>query len=97
MQVVGRELLSDFQSKHPDSSGALNSWFAEVVNARWQKPTDIKKRYGSVDFLKGNRVIFNICGNKYRLIAIVNYEAGIVLIRFVGTHAEYDKIKAGEI
>jgi mRNA interferase HigB len=97
MKVVGRGLILQCQSKHPDSSGALSSWLAEAEAAKWQKPIDIKKKYGSADFLKDNRVIFNICGKKYRLIVIVNYEKGIVQIRFVDTHAEYNKIKAGEI
>lgn len=80
----------------------MESWFHEVSKASWRTPADIKARYGSVDFVAGNRVIFNIGGNKYRLIVRVRYalsedQDGTVFIRFVGTHKEYDNIKAEEV
>ncbi|HCC25458.1 MAG TPA: addiction module toxin RelE, partial [Holosporales bacterium] len=70
----------------------LKSWFAETKKALWSSPQNIKDHYRSADFLKNNRVIFNISGNKYRLIVQVNYHFKIVYIRFIGTHQEYDKI-----
>jgi mRNA interferase HigB len=69
----------------------LDAWFHEVDNALWQTPQDIKRRYGSADFLADNRVIFNVKGNHYRLVVKGRYQNGIVVIEWVGTHAEYDK------
>jgi mRNA interferase HigB len=97
MTIVGRGALLDFQSRFPDSAGALNAWFAEAEMAQWKKPTDIKKHYGSASILKSSRVVFNICGRKYRLVVKIAYHAGIVQIRFVGTHTEYNKIDAEKI
>lgn len=94
MNVIKHKTLIDFWSKHPDSKGALEAWFAEAGKATWHGPADIKKRYPTADFLKSNRVIFNIRGNKYRLIVQIEYKTKIVFIRFVGTHAEYSKINA---
>ena len=70
----------------------LKSWYREASQARWKTPEDIKSRYQHASFLKSNRVVFNIGGNKYRLIVSVNYEFRVLYIRFVGTHAEYDLI-----
>lgn len=72
----------------------MRSWFKEAEDATWSSPSEIKARYASASFLPGNRVVFNIKGNRYRLIAAVRYDLGIVFIRFVGTHAEYDAIDA---
>lgn len=73
---------------------SLKSWFKEASAASWKTPEDVKRRYGSASFLAGNRVVFNIGGNKYRLIVQINYDFKIVYIRFVGTHAAYDKVNA---
>ena len=70
----------------------LKSWFREASQARWESPADIKSRYRHASFLKDNRVVFNIGGNKYRLIVHANYDFRILYIRFVGTHAEYDHV-----
>lgn len=71
----------------------LEAWRAEVEAAQWQVPQDIKNRYGSADFLADNRVIFNIKGKRYRLVVKVRHQNGIVMIEWVGTHAEYSKKK----
>jgi mRNA interferase HigB len=92
MRVISRKALKMFWSKHPQVEEPLKAWFAEAENALWNKQQDIKNHYRSADFLKDNRVIFNISGNKYRLIVQVNYSFKIVYIRFIGTHQEYDKI-----
>ncbi|EKE09343.1 MAG: hypothetical protein ACD_16C00191G0003 [uncultured bacterium] len=92
MRVISRKSLKKFWSKHPQSEEPLKSWFAETKKALWSSPQNIKDHYRSADFLKNNRVIFNISGNKYRLIVQVNYHFKIVYIRFIGTHQEYDKI-----
>jgi mRNA interferase HigB len=75
----------------------LKSWFQEASKANWRNSNQIKKDYPSASFLAGNRVVFNIKGNTYRLIVRVNYDYGMVWIRFIGTHAAYDKIDANKI
>jgi len=97
MHVISRKTLQEFYKKHTASKGALECWFAEVKNAEWLIPADIKKKYGSADILKDNRVVFDIKGNDYRIVVKIAYQAKIVYIRFVGTHKEYDKINAETI
>ena len=100
MRVIAKRTLRDFWEQHPnfeDARTRLLEWYAEAENSDWQSPADIKERYRSASFLKDNRIVFNICGNKYRLIVKINYDFGIVYIRFVGTHSEYDKIDANAI
>ena len=75
----------------------IASWKAEVERAAWRKPTEIKAIYGSADVIGGNRVVFDICGNSYRLVVQINYAAGVVRIRFAGDHGEYDKIDASTV
>ncbi len=91
MTVVGREKLLEFSQRNASARAALEAWFAEARTATWTRPQDIKDRYRSADFLPGNRVIFNIKGNRYRLVVRVRYQNGIVYIEWVGTHAEYSK------
>jgi mRNA interferase HigB len=97
MRVIARKTLRDFYEQHAASKTPLEAWFHEAVAADWQGPKEIKNRYPSADILPGNRVVFNIKGNTYRLIVKIHYNTGIVFIRFVGTHAEYDKIDATTI
>lgn len=97
MRIIKLKTLKDFWEKHSDVEGALKSWYFEAKQASWESFDDIKKRYNSADILSGNRVIFNIKGNSYRLIVKIHYNTGIVYIRFVGTHAGYDKIDAETI
>ncbi len=92
MRVISRKTLRDFWEKHADAEQPLKAWFHETKAARWKSFTAIKARYRSADALPGNRVVFNIRGNTYRLIVRIHYNTGIVFIRFLGTHAEYDKI-----
>ena len=73
------------------------AWYREVMKADWEGPAQIKERYKSASFVKGNRVIFNIKGNDYCLVVRINYEHRVVYVRFVGTHAEYDKIDAEDV
>lgn len=97
MRVIARQALRNFYGKHTNSKAALEAWFQEAASADWRGPLEIKHRYPSADVLPGNRVIFNIKGNTYRLIVKIHYNTGIVFIRFIGTHAEYDKIDATTI
>ena len=92
MRIIARRTLRDFWKRHPDSEQPLKAWFAETQAAQWSSPHAIKRRYRHASFVGSNRVVFNFGGNKYRLVAQVNYEIGIAYIRFIGTHAEYDRI-----
>ena len=93
MTLVGRHLLEAFSARHADAKSALQSWAKDVETVEWNTPQDVKRRYRSADFRPGNRIIFNIKGNTYRLVVAVVYQAGVVRVVWVGTHAEYDKMK----
>lgn len=97
MRVIAKKTLEDFWVKHSDCEEQLKAWHKEPSEAVWASPQDIKSDYPSASFLQDNRVVFNIKGNKYRLIVKINYDFGIVWIRFIGTLAAYDKIKASII
>jgi mRNA interferase HigB len=97
MRIISRKQLRNFWERHPDARQPLQAWYADVKQADWQTPADIKGVYRNASIVANNRVIFNIKGNKYRLIVVVQYYYGIVYIRFVGTHQEYDKIDAATI
>ena len=91
MQLLGLIKLDDYRREHADVRGALDAWQLEVERSHWSGPQDVKNRYPSASILSDNKVIFNIKGNKYRLVVKAKYEKGIVLIEWVGTHAEYSK------
>jgi mRNA interferase HigB len=90
MKVVGLGRLDDFKQKHRDATSQLDAWVREATNAKWRTPQDIKARYAHASILPGNRVVFNIKGNRYRLDTKVNYATQVVLVVRVGTHADYD-------
>ena len=96
MHVIKRKTLIEFynQPDCQDAKGPLEAWYYEARHAQWASPTDIKAKYGSASILKDSRVVFNIAGNKYRLVVRINYDSKTVFVRFVGTHKEYDKINA---
>lgn len=97
MRVISKRTLQDFWNIHSDVINPLAGWYAEAMKASWQSPQDIKTQYKTASFLRDNRVVFNIGGNKYRLVVKINYPYETVYIRLVGTHAQYDKINAEEI
>lgn len=97
MRVVAKKILRDFWEVHRDCEQQLTAWFQETSKALWKNPNEIKQEYPSASILNNNRVVFNIKGNKYRLIVKVNYEYQMIWIRFIVTHTEYDKINANEI
>jgi mRNA interferase HigB len=97
VRVISKRILRDFWEKHADTEQQLKSWYNEAEHAEWKSPSDIKKDYPSASILVDNRMVFNIKGNNYRLIVKINYKYGIVWIRFVGTHSEYDKVDATKI
>ena len=96
MRIVSRATLREFWEKpnYRDAEQPLKAWFDEARHASWRTPQEIKEQYRNASFLANNRVVFNIHGNKYRLIVAVKYEFAMVYIRFVGTHEQYDAINA---
>ena len=97
MRVIAKSTLRDFLAIHQDCEDQLKAWFNEAEKANWESPAEIKLDYPSASVLPDNRVVFNIKGNTYRLVVKINYKFGLVWIRFIGTHAGYDKINAGTI
>ncbi|MBC8282205.1 MAG: type II toxin-antitoxin system HigB family toxin [Nitrospinae bacterium] len=97
MRLISRRKLIDFWEKQTDAEGPLKALAKEVEHAEWKTPGDVKARYRSADPIGDNRVVFNIKGNTYRLIVKFHYNTQIAYIRFVGTHAAYDKIDAEKI
>ena len=94
MRVIALSTLRDFWSmpEFRDAEEPLKAWYAEASRAEWRQPADIKAQYANASILKGNRVVFNIKGNDYRLVSAIAYRMGIVYVKFVGTHAQYDRI-----
>lgn len=97
MRVISRKTLRDFYGRHAAAKAPLEAWFHEAKAASWKTPKEVSARYPSADFLPTNRVVFDIAGNHYRLIAKIHYNTGIVFVRFVGTHAACDKIDAATV
>ena len=95
MRVISKQTLRRFweaSAGRTDARRALEAWHREARRAAWQSPQDVKRLYASASVLKGGRVVFNICGNRYRLVVRINYPQQVVFVRFVGSHAEYDAI-----
>jgi len=97
MRIIKQKTLKDFWEKHTNSEQALKAWYYEAQHAVWASFADIKAKFPYADVLPGNRVVFNIKGNAYRLVVQIHYNTKVVYIRFVGTHAEHDKINAETI
>ena len=97
LRVIAKKILREFWEKHNDCEQQLKSWFKEASVAEWKNAHDIKSEYPSASILNDQRIVFNIKGNHYRLIVKLNYDYQMIWIRFIGTHAEYDKIDANEI
>jgi mRNA interferase HigB len=92
MIVVGKRKVVEFGRRYADAKSPLASWVLEAETASWKSPTDIKQRYPQASILRGTRIIFNIRWNRYRLVADVDYETQIVVIYWIGTHEEYDRL-----
>ncbi len=99
MRVIRLGALQEYWSRpgRRNAEQPLKAWYAEVRRAAWKSPNDLKRAYRSASVLADNRVVFNICGNSHRLVVHLNYELGIVLVKFIGTHAEYDEIDASSV
>ena len=96
MNVISKRTLVKFYEIHPQAKTPLEVWHSDARKSEWLTPPDIKKVYTSASFLKDNRVVFNIKGNDYRLIVHIDYLRKIIRVKFIGTHAQYDKINAEE-
>ncbi len=92
MRIIAKKTLRQFWECHPDAEEPLLAWYREVEQEDWDTPAKVKAKYRNASIVANNRVVFNIKGNDYRLVVKVNYSYRVVYIRFVGTHAEYDKI-----
>lgn len=94
MRVIAKSTLKKFweQPEYRDAQSPLESWHEEAIRATWTSPQTIKAQYRNASICGNNRVVFNIGGNKYRLVVEVQYRAAIVWVKFVGTHAQYDRI-----
>ena len=90
MKVLGLDVIKDATDRHPNAASVFHRWCLEAESAAWATPQDIKNRYASVSFLDNNRVVFNIGGNRYRLVVMVKYAHGAMVVIMAGSHAEYD-------
>ncbi len=97
MRIIAKTALRNFWAKHPDAEQPLRAWHGEAKAAVWKTPADVKAKYRSASILQAGRAVFNIGGNKYRLVVKINYPYQVVYIRFIGTHREYDRIDAETI
>ena len=97
MRIIALGTLRDFWNKHPDALKPLSAWYAVASRVRWDSPADVKAAYRNASFVLGNRVVFNIKGNDYRLVVAMHYNRQIAYIRFVGTHRQYDQINAATV
>ena len=96
-RIVAKSTLRIFWEKHADSEQYLKTWYETAKVSSWKSPAVIKKMYANASIIANNRIVFNIKGNSYRLIVQFNYEREWAFIRFIGTHAEYDKVNAAII
>lgn len=91
MKLHNRKALKAFTQDHPDAEVQINAWIAEIEAANWKTPHEMKDRYPKASIVGGKHTVFDICGNRYRLLTLINYQHGIVLVQLAGTHKEYDK------
>jgi mRNA interferase HigB len=97
MKIIDSEKLEDFIKKHADANNAIEKWVEKIEAANWKNHNELKKDFLSADYVGNNRYVFNIRGNNYRLVSVVVFFAGTMVIRFIGTHNDYDRIDAKNI
>jgi mRNA interferase HigB len=99
MRIISRKTLRLFWQKpqYADAEQALKAWFREACNADWKTPAEIKDVFATASIVGNSRVVFNVCGNKYRLVVKVNYAYRVMYVRFIDTHAQYDRITVEEV
>jgi len=93
MRVISKKTLACYCAKHPDCEGALLAWYERISSTQWRDFNHLKTAFPSADFVGNNHYVFNIRGNNYRLVVVIQFTPQVAMIRFIGTHAEYDKIK----
>jgi mRNA interferase HigB len=97
MRVISRNTLIKYWERNPEVEQSLKIWYDEILNARWHSPNELKSQYRNASIITNKRVVFNIKGNKYRLIVDIEFRIGIVFIIWIGTHKEYDKLNVKAI
>lgn len=97
MRIIAKRTLRNFWDREPRAEQPLKAWYAVARKADWSSPAEVKAVYGNASIVAGNRVVFNIGGNRYRLIVRFDYSRRIGFVRFVGTHSEYDRIDATQV
>ena len=99
MRVISVKKLKEFwsKSKYRDSEQSLRAWYTEAKKADWPSPHQVKMVYRTASIIGNDRIVFNICGNKYRLVVAVKYDFKIFYIRFIGTHRQYDAVDVKEV
>ncbi|MDH6303893.1 mRNA interferase HigB [Parabacteroides sp. PF5-5] len=97
MKILSKDLIDEFITDHADAKSALQRWVDIVEDAEWHSHADLKSYFPSADYVGNERYVFNIKGNKYRMVVVVIFVAGVIIIRFLGTHAAYDRIKSKTI
>jgi mRNA interferase HigB len=97
MRIVAKRTLREFWERYPEAQGPLEAWYAEVSRSVWTTPQQIKAQFGSASILKGGRAVFNIGGNKFRLIVSLDYGRQACFVKFIGTHLQYDAIDAERV
>jgi mRNA interferase HigB len=96
-RIFAKGTLREFWERHPEVEHPLKVWYEDVLDATWKSPADVKKQYATASILKGGRIVFNIRGNLFRLVARFDFEKRFVYIRFIGSHKDYDRIDANFI
>lgn len=97
MRVIAGKNLRQFRERHPGATRSLREWHRRAELANWESPQQVKTDFPSASIIRGDRVVFNIRGNRYRLVVHIHYRTGQIYVRFIGTHAEYDRIDAAEV
>jgi mRNA interferase HigB len=97
MRIIAKKTIREFWEAYPDSEQSLKSWYQEVSRAEWKNPHQVKQHFSTVSILGERRAVFNICGNRYRLIVEIDYTKSWVFVRFIGTHKTYNKVDATSI
>ncbi len=97
MHVITKKTLTDFSVKHPQSRVALGTWYKKMKRSRATSVNEVKRMFKGTDYIGDDRYVFNICGNKYRIVAMIFISTQIVYIRFIGTQAEYNRINSKKV
>jgi mRNA interferase HigB len=96
-RIFAKSTLREFWEKHPDSEQYLKTWYDTAMSSDWKTPNEVKTSYANASILRGNRIVFNIKGNSYRMVIKFNFHQQLAFVRFIGTHSEYDKIDVNSI